>query len=166
MKFAMNGAVTVGTYDGANIEIAQAVGEENIYIFGLRTPEVLQKTQEHSYHPRELYDGDDRIHRVMDSLGSDIFSPGEPGLFKGIFDGLMADNERYFHLADLGSYIDAQEQIDRDYRNTDAWIRRAMLNTARTGIFSSDRTIGEYAREIWDLKPVDPIAEPASAAAR
>jgi len=75
----------------------------------------------------------------------------------------MADGERYFHLADLGSYIDAQEQIDRDYRNHDAWVRKAMLNTARTGVFSSDRTIGEYAREIWDLKPVDPVAATAGA---
>jgi glycogen phosphorylase len=165
MKFAMNGAITVGTLDGANVEIANYVGKENIYIFGLETPEVLRRSLEHSYHPREFYDGDDRIRRVMDALANDIFSPGEPGLFRGIYDSLMADGERYFHLADLGSYIDAQEQIDRDYRNHDAWVRKAMLNTARTGVFSSDRTIGEYAREIWDLKPVDPIAQPATAAA-
>jgi starch phosphorylase len=166
MKFAMNGAVTVGTLDGANVEIANYVGKENIYIFGLQTPEVLRLGREHAYHPREFYDADDRIRRVMDALGSDIFSPGEPGLFRGIYDSLMGDNERYLHLADLGSYIDANEQIDRDYRNRDQWILKAMLNTARTGIFSSDRTIGEYAREIWDLKPVDPVGEPVAAAAR
>ena len=166
MKLAMNGAVTVGTLDGANVEIANYVGKENIYIFGLQTPEVLRLTREHAYHPREFYDADDRIRRVMDALGSDIFSPGEPGLFRGIYDSLMSDNERYLHLADLGSYIDAQEQVDRDYRNRDEWIRKAMLNTARTGIFSSDRTIGEYAKDIWELKPVDPVAQPATAAAR
>ena len=165
MKFAMNGAVTLGTLDGANVEIAQYVGKENIYIFGLQTPEVLRLSREHAYHPREYYDADDRIRRVMDALGNDIFSPGEAGLFRGIYDSLMADNERYMHLADLGSYIDANEQIDRDYRNRDQWVRKAMLNTARTGIFSSDRTVGEYAREIWDLKPVGALPEPATAAA-
>ena len=165
MKFAMNGAVTVGTLDGANVEIANYVGKENIYIFGLQTPEVLRLTREHAYHPREFYDSDDRLRRVMDALANDIFSPGEPGLFRGIYDSLMSDNERYLHLADLGSYIDVNEQVDRDYRNRDEWVRKAMLNTARTGIFSSDRTIGEYAKEIWDLKPVEPVAQPASAAA-
>ena len=165
MKFAMNGAVTIGTLDGANVEIANYVGKENIYIFGLQTPEVLRLGREHAYHPREFYSADDRIRRVMDALANDIFSPGEPGLFRGIYDSLMADGERYLHLADLGSYIDANQQIDCDYRNRDQWIRKAMLNTARTGIFSSDRTIGEYAREIWDLKPADSVAEPAAAAA-
>jgi starch phosphorylase len=152
MKLAMNGALTLGTLDGANIEIMEAVGEENIYIFGLTREDVNWYQQTGNYHPRELYDTDTVIRRVMDSLASNRFCPDEPSLFRWIVDELLDRGDRYFHLADLSSYIDASRRAEKDYQSPAAWAAKAILNVARTGYFSSDRTINEYARDIWQIR--------------
>jgi glycogen phosphorylase len=153
MKLAMNGALTIGTLDGANVEIAEEVGEENIYIFGLRPADVLRMQSERSYHPRSYYENDERVRRVMDAIASNRFCVEEPGLFRWMFDAILDQGDRYFHLADLASYLEAAERAERDYLHTPEWARKAILNTARTGKFSSDRTIAEYAREIWKIAP-------------
>jgi glycogen phosphorylase len=153
MKLAMNGALTLGTLDGANIEIMEAVGEENIYIFGLTREDVSWYQKSGEYHPRELYTADTVVRRVVDSLGSNRFSPDEPGLFRWIVDELLDRGDRYFHLADLVSYIDASHSAEQDYKNPGVWSAKAILNVARTGYFSSDRTVNEYARDIWGIKP-------------
>jgi len=152
MKLAMNGALTLGTLDGANIEIMEAVGEENIYIFGLSREDVSWYQQSGEYHPRELYNGDTVVHRVVDSLASNRFCPDEPGLFRWIVDELLDRGDHYFHLADLVSYIDASHSAEKDYKDSAVWTAKAILNVARTGYFSSDRTVNEYARDIWGIK--------------
>ena len=153
MKLAMNGALTIGTLDGANVEIAEEVGEENIYIFGLLPGEVQRMQHEHSYHPWEHYHRDERVRRVMDAINSNRFCPDEPGLFRWMFDSILDQGDRYFHLADLGSYLEAAVRAERDYLQVPEWARKAILNTARTGKFSSDRTIREYAKHIWKIEP-------------
>ena len=152
MKLAMNGALTLGTLDGANIEIMEAVGEENIYIFGLTREDVSWYQQSGSYHPREIYNTEPLVKRVMDSLASNRFCPDEPSLFRWIVDELLDRGDRYFHLADLSSYIQASRRAEKDYQSTPAWATKAILNVARTGYFSSDRTINEYARDIWKIR--------------
>jgi starch phosphorylase len=153
MKLAMNGALTIGTFDGANVEIAQEVGQENTYIFGMRPADVLKMQSERSYQPRAYYENDERVRRVMDAIGSNRFCGEEPGLFRWMFDSILDQGDKYFHLADLASYLEAAERAERDYLHTPEWARKAILNTARTGKFSSDRTIAEYAREIWKIEP-------------
>jgi len=151
MKFAMNGALTIGTLDGANIEIREAVGAENIFIFGLTAEQIEEHVAKGSYRPREFYDGDPRLSRVLDALSSDRFCPNEPGLFRWIRDVLL-DSDKYFLLADFGSYVDTQAEITRLYTQESEWNRRSVLNVARIGRFSSDRTVREYAKEIWGLE--------------
>jgi starch phosphorylase len=153
MKFAMNGALTIGTLDGANIEIREEVGEENIFIFGLKAHEIQQMVEEGSYHPREHYEKNSDVKRVMDAFNSNLFCAEEPGLFEWIYKTLV-ERDQYFLLADLPSYIEVQQEVGREFRNTPSWTRKAILNVARIGKFSSDRTIKEYASEIWDIKPV------------
>jgi starch phosphorylase len=153
MKLAMNGAVTIGTLDGANVEIAEEVGTENIYIFGLTAEEIEAHRKNGSYHPWEYYHRSPAIRRVMDALGSDRFCPTEPGLFQAIFHAVMNGGDRYFHLADFESYAAAQDRAAKDYMDRDAWARKAILNVARIGKFSSDRTIQEYSRDIWNVAP-------------
>jgi starch phosphorylase len=162
MKLAMNGALTLGTLDGANIEIMEAVGEANIYTFGLTREDVSWYQESRSYHPREVYDKDAIVHRVVDSLGSNRFCPDEPGLFRWIVDELLDRGDRYFHLADLSSYIEASHRAEKDYQEPAVWTAKSILNVARTGFFSSDRTISEYAREIWNIKSAIPGIEPLS----
>jgi starch phosphorylase len=152
MKFAMNGALTVGTLDGANIEIREAVGEDNIFIFGLTATEIEELQMRNAYRPRDYYEADPCLRRVLDELASDRFCPGEPGLFKWIRDTLL-DRDDYFVLADFASYIDTQAEVSRQYVQPDRWVRKAILNLARIGRFSSDRTVAEYARDIWRLAP-------------
>jgi starch phosphorylase len=154
MKFALNGALTVGTMDGANIEIAHAVGADNLFIFGLRVDEVQRQQAEGSYRPWHLYEHDARVRRVIDAIDSGRFAPDEPGLFRPLRDALLSDNERYFHLADLLPYCDAQAAASTLFTDTTTWARKALLTISRMGRFSSDRTIQEYADEIWTLKPV------------
>jgi glycogen phosphorylase len=151
MKFAMNGALTIGTLDGANVEIREAVGAENIFIFGLTAEQIEEHVAKGSYRPREFYDRDPRLSRVLDALSSDRFCPNEPGLFRWIRDVLL-DSDKYFLLADFGSYVDTQAEITRLYTQESEWNRRSVLNVARIGRFSSDRTVREYAKEIWGLE--------------
>ena len=151
MKFAMNGALTIGTLDGANIEIGEEVGEENIFIFGLTAPAIARLRREQSYSPRECYHGQPRLKRVLDALSSDLFCPREPGLFNWIADTLLEQDD-YFVVADFGSYVDTQQRIADEFVDPPTWIRKSILNVARIGRFSSDRTVTEYARDIWHLE--------------
>jgi starch phosphorylase len=166
MKLMMNGAVTVATWDGANIEIAEEAGEDNIYIFGLRAEQIEQMQRNGLYNAREYYDRDPRIKRVLDCFLNDRFSRSEPGLFRWIFDELINRGDRFFHVADLPQYIDINEKIEADFKDSAKWRRMAILNTARSHKFSSDRTIKEYGAEIWDLGQYpDPLASPANGSA-
>jgi starch phosphorylase len=153
MKLAMNGALTLGTLDGANIEIMEAVGEVNIYTFGLTREDVSWYQESRGYNPREIYNNDPAARRVVDCLSSNRLCPDEPGLFRWIVDELLDRGDRYFHLADLSSYIEASHRAEKDYREPDVWTAKSILNVARTGFFSSDRTIAEYARDIWHISP-------------
>ena len=153
MKFALNGAVTIGTYDGANIEIAEEVGWENIHIFGLKAEDIEQMAREGSYDPAAMAAADPELGRVVDTLRGDRFCPDEPGLFKWIADKLTTRGERYFHLADFRSYANAQDRLDREWEDQAGWAAKAILNTARMDKFSSDRAVEEYARDIWGVKP-------------
>ena len=154
MKLAMNGALTLGTIDGANIEIMEEAGEENIYTFGLLPEEVRWYRERGNYNPRELYINDPVLHRVMDSLGSDRFSPDEHGIFRWIVDEILDRGDRYFHLADLPAYIEASRRAEKDYQDPVTWAQKAILNVARMGKFSSDRAVREYARDIWGITSV------------
>jgi starch phosphorylase len=153
MKFALNGALTIGTLDGANIEIREEVGDENIFIFGL-TVEDVRSWRSQGYHPWEVYHNSPKVRRVLDAFTANRFCPRNPGQHQWVAQRLLAPGERFFHLADLDSYIAAHEEAARQYHDQRTWARMALLNIARSGKFSSDRTINEYAEEIWDLKTV------------
>lgn len=150
MKFAMNGALTVGTLDGANIEILEEVGAENIFIFGFTADQISEMRESGIYRPLERYHGDSNIRMVLDSLLSSRFCPGEPGIFNWIFDSLTG-YDYYCHLADFPSYLDVQARIDREFLDNSSWTAKAVRNVARMGKFSSDRTVAEYASDIWGL---------------
>lgn len=150
MKFAMNGALTIGTMDGANIEIYEQVGRANMYIFGLRVDQVEKLRP--AYRPEDYVNQDKRLKRVLDALSSDLFCKKEPGLFLPLYRRLFDEKDYYLHCADFSSYINAQELIGKDFSRSHEWAVKSLLNTARTGIFSSDRTIREYAGEIWNIK--------------
>jgi starch phosphorylase len=152
MKFQLNGALTMGTLDGANVEILEEVGAENIFIFGLKTPEVQKMQWERSYHPY-AYLQDRRLSRVMAAIAGGRFSPKEPSLFRGIHDSIMG-GDPYFLLADLGSYIDAQAEASKQFQDQALWTRKSIINVARSGKFSSDRTIRDYADDIWNIKTI------------
>ena len=154
MKFALNGALTIGTLDGANIEIMEEVGRENIFIFGMTAAEVAE-LRTRGYNPKEYYNGNPELRRVLDMISSGFFSPGAPELFTPITDSLLNLGDHYMLLADYASYVSCQEQVSELFQDKAEWARRAILNTAGMGKFSSDRTIEEYAREIWGIKPVD-----------
>jgi glycogen phosphorylase len=151
MKLALNGALTIGTLDGANIEILEEVGDDNIYIFGLKTEEIQDMRQQGSYKPEQYYLHNERVKRVMDAIKGELFCPGEPGLFDWIFNALVHHGDHYFHLADLDAYVEAQAKVAGDFSQPALWSRKAILNVARMGKFSSDRTIREYAQEIWGM---------------
>jgi starch phosphorylase len=153
MKFALNGALTIGTLDGANVEMRDNVGEDNIFIFGNTTPQVAE-IRAGGYQPREIYESNPQLQRVLDAIRDGVFSPDEPARYQGIFDALVNWGDHYLLLADYASYIETQEKVDALYRDADAWTRKAILNVAGMGVFSSDRTIAEYAHEIWHTKPV------------
>jgi glycogen phosphorylase len=156
MKMQLNGALTIGTLDGANIEILEEVGEENIFIFGLKTAEVEQRRP--SYNPWDIYNRDEEIRRALTLIERDFFSMLEPGIFKPILQSLLEGGDHYMLLADLRDYIQAQERVDAAYRDADGWVRKAILNVARAGKFSSDRAIREYATEIWHVEPCDGVS--------
>jgi starch phosphorylase len=151
MKFMMNGALTVGTRDGATIEMAAACGEENFFLFGL-TAEEVSRTRGF-YDPHWHRNNEPETRRMLELIGSDHFSAHEPGVFAPILDALLREGDHYLHLADLKSYGAAHERLGELYRDQEAWSRKAVLNIAASGRFSSDRTIAEYAREIWSVEP-------------
>jgi starch phosphorylase len=151
MKFMMNGALTVGTRDGATIEIAEEAGEENVFLFGLTAEQVLGSRG--WYDPHWHYDHEPETRRALDMIASDTFSRDEPGVFRPIIDTLLNRGDYYMHLADLASYVKAQEGVGALYKQPDAWARRAIINVGGSGKFSSDRTIAEYAADIWKAEP-------------
>jgi starch phosphorylase len=153
MKFALNGALTIGTLDGANVEMRENVGPENIFIFGNTTPEVAE-IRARGYQPRDIYDGNEELRRVLDAIRDGAFSPAEPARYQGIYDALVNWGDHYLLLADYASYVAKQAEVDALYRDADAWTRTAILNVAGMGAFSSDRTIAQYAHDIWQTKPV------------
>jgi glycogen phosphorylase len=152
MKFAMNGAVTIGTLDGANIEIREEVGEENFYLFGLTAVEVEQRRRA-GYNPRSFYESNPILHEVLDALVSGEFSHGDRGLFEPLVRSLLTSDD-YMLLADYQSYIDCQDRISKAYQDQEAWTRVSILNVARIGKFSSDRSIRDYCADIWKTWPV------------
>lgn len=153
MKLALNGALTIGTLDGANIEIKEEVGDDNIFIFGLDVDEVTE-LDEKGYSPWDHYYADENLKAIVDWIGSDYFAAGEPGVLKPIRDSLLDGGDPYKAMVDFKAYCDCQEKVDEAFRDKRRWARMAILNTARVGKFSSDRTISEYADQIWKLKPV------------
>ena len=153
MKLSLNGALTIGTLDGANVEIKEEVGDENIFIFGMNVEEVVALRQA-GYHPQAFHQQDPELRAVVEWLGSDYFTPGEHGVFSHVHDSLLSGGDPYMVLADFRSYSDAHARVDAAYRDKAKWAKMAILNTARLGKFSSDRTIREYAKDIWNLKPV------------
>ena len=155
MKMQLNGAVTIGTLDGANVEILEEVGEENVFIFGLKAEEVERHRS--GYNPWDVYHSDAEIRRAFQLIEKDFFSLLEPGIFRPITESLLNGGDHYMLLADLRSYIQTQERVDGAYRDIEGWAKRAILNVARAGKFSSDRTIKEYASEVWHLEPCDGV---------
>jgi starch phosphorylase len=151
MKFMMNGALTVGTRDGATIEMAEEAGEENFFLFGLTAEQVAASRG--SYNPWWHYENEPETRAALDLIFSDHFSQNEPGVFTPLRDMLLTNGDFYMHLADLTSYVQAQEQVATLYADRNAWAQRVILNVASSGKFSSDRTISEYAAGIWNLKP-------------
>ena len=152
MKFMMNGALTLGTYDGANVEIHREVGDENMFLFGLRTEDVAKLRP--TYVSKDWYAKDPEIKQALDMIKSNVFSLLEPGLFEPILRSLLDYNDYYMLLADLRSYSEAQDRVDAAYRNAKKWNRMSLVNVARSGFFSSDRSVMEYARDIWHVSPV------------
>ena len=151
MKFMMNGALTIGTRDGATIEMAQEAGEENFFLFGLTAAQVSGSRG--WYNPHWHYDNEPETRAALDLIFSDYFSPNEAHVFDGLRDALLTHGDYYMHLADLQSYLKADRDLLELYADRDAWTRKAILNVAGSGKFSSDRTIAEYAAEIWNVKP-------------
>ena len=151
MKFMMNGALTIGTRDGATIEMAEEAGEENFFLFGLSAQQVAESGS--WYNPYWHYENDPHARAALDMISSDYFSHYEAGIFAPIYDALLKHGDHYMHLADLESYLDADEKLRELYADRDEWARKAILNIAGSGNFSSDRTIAQYAGEIWNAKP-------------
>ena len=151
MKFMMNGALTIGTHDGATIEMAEEAGEANMFLFGLTAEQVV--CSRGWYSPHWHYDNEPETRAALDLIFSDHFSQGEPGIFGPLRDMLLITGDHYMHLADLRSYLDADRRLCELYRDQEAWTRKAILNVAASGKFSSDRTIAEYAADIWNAKP-------------
>ena len=156
MKFMLNGALTLGTMDGANVEIVKEVGEDNAVIFGLSADEVIQYENYGGYNPHDIFNNDQEVRQVMMQLINGFYSPEDPDRFREIHNSLLYDNrpDMYFILKDFRSYADAQQRIEAKYRDKDGWARSAMLNVAKSGKFSSDRTIEEYVQDIWKLEKV------------
>jgi starch phosphorylase len=152
MKFALNGALTIGTWDGANIEIAENVGLDNIFIFGNRTQQVAE-LRAHGYQPRRYYDNNYELKTAIDRIADGAFSPDEPQRYQDVTRTLL-ESDYYQLLADFPDYLAAQKRVDALYRKPTEWTRQAILNIAAMGPFSSDRTIGEYASEIWNVQPL------------
>ena len=153
MKFALNGAVTIGTLDGANVEIHEEVGDDNIFIFG-QTVESIEELKQEGYNPKKYYDEDEELKAVLDWLSSDFFSPDEGCILSDLPNSLLQWGDPFFVLADYRAYVDAQDLAGKAYQDQKRWAAMAIRNIAGSGKFSSDRTIGEYAEEVWKLNPV------------
>jgi starch phosphorylase len=151
MKFMMNGALTVGTRDGATIEMAEEAGEDNLFLFGLTVEQV--ENSRAWYNPHWHYENEPETRAALDLIFSDYFSRNEPGVFAPLHDMLLTQGDHYMHLADLTSYCQAQERLGALYAEPGAWVQKAILNVASSGKFSSDRSIAEYASEIWKVEP-------------
>jgi starch phosphorylase len=152
MKLAMNGALTIGTLDGANVEIREAVGAENFFLFGL-TVEDVRRLRAEGYRPRELYENDPTLREVIDALADGTFSRGDVSLFRPLVGSLLVEDP-WLLLADFRPYVECQAEVERAYLDPERWTRMSILNTARMGRFSSDRSIAEYCREVWNVLPV------------
>jgi len=152
MKFAMNGALTIGTLDGANVEIRAEVGADNFFLFGL-TAEQVGELKAKGYRPRAYYEANPNLREALDQLRAGVFSGGDAHLFKPLVDSLL-DHDPYLLLADYQAYVDCQEQVDKAYRDSQRWTRMSILNVARMGKFSSDRAIREYCEDIWQVRPL------------
>ncbi|MGZ4995875.1 MAG: glycogen/starch/alpha-glucan phosphorylase, partial [Methylobacter sp.] len=157
MKLMMNGALTIGTLDGANIEIREEVGDENFFLFGL-TEEQIEARREH-YDPAAIIDQDEDLQRVMNLLESGHFNQFEPGIFDDLIASIKSKYDPWMTIADFRSYIDAQKRVETAYQDKDHWTRMSILNCANSGKFSTDRTINDYNRDIWKLEPV-PVQYP------
>ena len=157
MKLALNGALTIGTLDGANIEIMREVGAENIFIFGLDA-EGVDKLRQNGYRPFDIYQSDIELRRVLDMIGSGFFSIDEPDRFKPIVDALLYQGDNFMLLADYAAYVAKQREVESLYMNREEWLKRAILNIANMGKFSSDRTVMQYAEEVWRIAPIVPSA--------
>ena len=153
MKFSLNGALTIGTLDGANIEIREEVGAENFFLFGLTAQQVVD-LKEKGYVPRDIYKSDPVISEILDQIASGVYSNGDRELFRPIVDSLL-NSDPYMLLADFPSYLDCQERVTDAYRHQDQWTRKSILNVARMGKFSSDRSIRDYCRNIWSATPIE-----------
>lgn len=153
MKFALNGALTIGTLDGANVEMLKHVGEENIFIFG-NTTEQVEALRNNGYNPRQIYEQDPELNQALTQIATGAFSPEDPRRYASLFDSLVNFGDHYQLLADYRSYIDTQDKVDELYKTPNEWTHRAVMNIANMGYFSSDRTIQEYADEIWNIKAV------------
>lgn len=153
MKFMLNGALTLGTMDGANVEIVEEVGKENAFIFGLSADQVMEYEKNGNYNPRDVYNNNQNVRQVLTQLVNGFYSPENPELFRALYDALL-EKDTYFTLLDFDSYKEAHNRIDAAYRDEEHWARTAMLQTASAGKFSSDRTIEEYAKEMWHLEKV------------
>jgi glycogen phosphorylase len=151
MKFIMNGALTIGTRDGSTIEMAEEAGEDNFFLFGLTADQV--EGSRGWYNPHWHYDHDPETRATLDQIATDYFSRYEPGIFAPLHNALLAEGDHYMHLADLQSYMEADHRLTELYADRSAWARKAILNVASSGKFSTDRTIAQYATEIWNAKP-------------
>jgi starch phosphorylase len=151
MKFMLNGALTIGTLDGANVEMMEEMGKDNIFIFGMTVDEV-EALGRKGYNPREYYEKNAELKQCIDEIATGFFSPEDPHLFRDIANSLL-NNDRFMLLADYEAYIKAQEKVSATYANQDAWMKMSLANIASSGKFSSDRTISQYAREIWGCEP-------------
>jgi starch phosphorylase len=151
MKFMMNGALTVGTRDGATIEMAEEAGEENFFLFGLTAEQV--RASRSWYSPWWHYHNEPETHAALDLIFSNHFNPNEPGIFEPLRDVLLKRGDFYMHLADLGSYVQTQAKVGALWADPEAWARKTILNVASSGKFSSDRSIAEYAADIWGAEP-------------
>jgi starch phosphorylase len=156
MKLAMNGALTIGTDDGANIEIRQNVGDDNIFIFGLKTPEVRALKQS-GYQPFRYYESLPALKAVLDAIAGGQFSPEEPGRYRGLVDSLLWGGDHYLLLADYESYVATQLKVDALYREPARWCEKTIANVAGMGVFSADRTIRAYASDIWHITPANSL---------
>ncbi len=151
MKFSLNGALTIGTLDGANVEIREEVGAENFFLFGLNAAQV-QSEKSVGYSPRTIYENNDILHEVIDFIASGALAGGDKDLFRPIVDNLLW-HDPFLVLADYQNYIECQNQVSALWRDQQAWTRKSILNVARMGKFSSDRSIRDYCREVWKVKP-------------